>query len=105
MSIGSGGISTMIATTIMTGVKPTCGQDILGQKTSVLRRIAGRPAALPQNCLTTEEKSRTALAFRPRHFSNIYSSANISFIGNCLSRVRNLSGANSSNQFARIVVG
>jgi hypothetical protein len=40
------------------------------QKTSVPRRIAGRPAALPQNCLTTEEESRTTLSIRPRHFGN-----------------------------------
>jgi len=32
--------------------------------------IAGRQAALPQNCLTTEEDSRPVLAWRPRHFGN-----------------------------------
>src|SRR5882762_2039958 len=28
-------------------------------------------AALPQNCLTTEDESRVVLAFRPHHFGNI----------------------------------
>ena len=36
------------------------------------REIAGRPAALPRNCLTTGGESRTILAFRPRHFSNFF---------------------------------
>jgi len=33
--------------------------------------IAGRQAALPQNCLTTEKESMTASLSRPRHFSNV----------------------------------
>ena len=72
-------------------------------KTSVPRRIAGRPAALPQNCLTTEGGSRTTLSLRPHHFSNFTGCANISFIYNYLAKSRNLNGASSSNTFARIV--
>jgi len=73
------------------------------KKTSVPRRIAGRPAALPQNCLTTEEESRTTLSVRPRHFGNLSYYANISFPDNSLGDFRNLSGAATSNTFARIV--
>jgi thioredoxin 1 len=72
------------------------------QKTSVPRRIAGRPAALPQNCLTTEEESRITLSFRPRHFSNFGHRDNISFLHSYLAHFRNLNGAASSNTFARI---
>jgi hypothetical protein len=72
------------------------------QKTSVLRRIAGRPAALPQNCLTTEEESRTTLSLRPRHFGNFGCRNNISFRHNYLADFRNHNGADSSNKFARI---
>jgi hypothetical protein len=64
------------------GLKSTSSER--PQNTSVLRRIAGRPAALPQNCLTTEDESRTVLAFRPRHFGNIYPLPNISFRSNHL---------------------
>jgi len=73
------------------------------QKTSVPRRIAGRPAALPQNCLTTEGKSRTTLSIRPRHFGNFRCRDNISFNESHLAHFRNLNGAASSNTFARIV--
>ena len=74
----------------------------LRKKTSVPRRIAGRPAALPQNCLTTEGKSRTTLSLRPRHFSNFCLRDNISFIHSCLALFRNLNATVSSNTFARI---
>jgi hypothetical protein len=56
----------------------------LAAKTNVLRRIAGRPAALPQNCLTTEDESRIGLSFRPRHFGNNFRAINISFPDNHL---------------------
>ncbi len=92
-----------MATIIMDDRPPAAERIFCPQKSSVLRRIAGRPAALPQNCLTTEGKSRTALAFRPRHFSNIYCLANISFLHKRLAGDRNFYGAKSSNQFARIV--
>jgi hypothetical protein len=58
---------------------------ILAKKNKRPTKIAGRPAALPQNCLTTEGKSRTALSVRPRHFSNNSCRvANISFRHNRL---------------------
>src|ERR1051326_4500800 len=82
--------------------RPSLGPLFLWPKTSVLRRIAGRPAALPQNCLTTEDESRTTLSLRPRHFGNLCSGPNISFIHSYLEHFRNLNAAASSNTFARI---
>src|SRR5579864_728802 len=78
------------------------GRPFLVQKTSVPRRIARRPAALPQNCLTTEEKSRTTLSFRPRHFGNFGRADHISLFHSYLAHFRNLIAAASSNTFARI---
>jgi len=72
------------------------------KKTSVPRRIAGRPAALPQNCLTTEDESRTTLSLRPRHFSNFGRCDYISLLHSYLAHFRNLNAAVSSNTFARI---
>ena len=79
------------------------GPLFLWPKTSVLRRIAGRPAALPQNCLTTEDESRTTLSLRPRHFSNFCCGGHISFIQSYLAHFRNLNALASSNTFARMV--
>jgi hypothetical protein len=81
-----------MATTTSTKIKRMSKQEggrnrplsFLTAKTNVLRRIAGRPAALPQNCLTTEDESRIGLSFRPRHFGNNFRAINISFLDNHL---------------------